>query len=87
MRTRTPTVGSRGSDCSRTFASRGRSDVGSRSSIGVRTPAFLRLAAFRTWLQDVVKWIQAEFPGTEAEDYVILEENVRFSLPEVLAGV
>jgi hypothetical protein len=38
-------------------------------------------------VQDVVKWIQAEFPGTEAEDYVILEENVRFSLPEVLAGV
>ena len=34
-----------------------------------------------------MKWIQAEFPGTEAEDYVILEENVRFSLPEVLAGV
>jgi 4-hydroxy-3-methylbut-2-enyl diphosphate reductase len=38
-------------------------------------------------VQDVVRWIQAEFPGTEAEDYVILEENVRFSLPEVLAGV
>jgi len=38
-------------------------------------------------VQDVVQWIQAEFPGTEAEDYVILEENVRFSLPEVLAGV
>ncbi|MCD6024452.1 MAG: ispH [Fibrobacteria bacterium] len=38
-------------------------------------------------VQDVVHWIQREFPGTEAEDYVILEENVRFSLPEVLAGV
>ncbi len=38
-------------------------------------------------VQEVVKWLQAEFPGTEAEDYVILEENVRFSLPEVLAGV
>lgn len=38
-------------------------------------------------VQEVVKWIQGEFPGTEAEDYVILEENVRFSLPEVLAGV
>jgi 4-hydroxy-3-methylbut-2-enyl diphosphate reductase len=38
-------------------------------------------------VQDVVHWIQKEFPGTEAEDYVILEENVRFSLPEVLAGV
>lgn len=38
-------------------------------------------------VQAVVRWIQGEFPGTEAEDYVILEENVRFSLPEVLAGV
>ena len=38
-------------------------------------------------VQDVVKWVQTEFPGTEAEDYVILEENVRFSLPEVLNGV
>jgi len=38
-------------------------------------------------VQDVVRWIQAEFPGTEAEDYVILEENVRFSLPEIVAGV
>jgi 4-hydroxy-3-methylbut-2-enyl diphosphate reductase len=38
-------------------------------------------------VQDVVHWIQGEVPGTVAEDYVILEENVRFSLPEVLAGV
>lgn len=35
-------------------------------------------------VQDVVKWIQKEVPGTTAEDYVILEENVHFSLPEVL---
>jgi 4-hydroxy-3-methylbut-2-enyl diphosphate reductase len=38
-------------------------------------------------VQDVVRRIQQDFPGTTAEDYVILEENVRFSLPEVLAGV
>ena len=37
-------------------------------------------------VQDVVKWIQGEFPGTLAEDYVILEENVHFSLPEILAA-
>ena len=37
-------------------------------------------------VQDVVRWIQKEFPGTPAEDYVILEENVRFSLPEVLTA-
>jgi 4-hydroxy-3-methylbut-2-enyl diphosphate reductase len=37
-------------------------------------------------VQAVVRRIQDEFPGTTAEDYVILEENVRFSLPEVLAG-
>lgn len=36
-------------------------------------------------VQDVVRWLQAEFPGSTAEDYVILEENVRFSLPKVLA--
>ena len=35
-------------------------------------------------VQDVVKWIQREVPGTTAEDYVILEENVHFSLPEIL---
>jgi 4-hydroxy-3-methylbut-2-en-1-yl diphosphate reductase len=35
-------------------------------------------------VQDVVKWIQAEFPGTEAEDFIILEEQVHFSLPEIL---
>ena len=35
-------------------------------------------------VQDVVRWIQSEFPGTDAEDYVILEENVHFSLPEIL---
>ncbi len=35
-------------------------------------------------VQDVVKWIQGKFPGTLAEDYVILEENVHFSLPEIL---
>ena len=36
-------------------------------------------------VQDVVKWIQGEFPGTLAEDYIILEENVHFSLPDILA--
>jgi 4-hydroxy-3-methylbut-2-enyl diphosphate reductase len=35
-------------------------------------------------VQDVVKWIQKEVPGTTAEDYVILEENVHFSLPDIL---
>lgn len=35
-------------------------------------------------VQAVVRWIQGEFPGTEAEDYVILEENVHFSLPDIL---
>jgi 4-hydroxy-3-methylbut-2-en-1-yl diphosphate reductase len=35
-------------------------------------------------VQDVVKWIQNEVPGTTAEDYVILEENVHFSLPDIL---
>jgi 4-hydroxy-3-methylbut-2-enyl diphosphate reductase len=35
-------------------------------------------------VQDVVRWIQKEVPGTTAEDYVILEENVHFSLPEIL---
>jgi 4-hydroxy-3-methylbut-2-enyl diphosphate reductase len=35
-------------------------------------------------VQDVVRWIQSEFPGTTAEDYVILEENVHFSLPDIL---
>ncbi len=38
-------------------------------------------------VQEVVKWIQAEFPGTEAEDYIILEENVHFSLPDILTAV
>ena len=37
-------------------------------------------------VQDVVKWIQQEVPGTTAEDYVILEENVHFSLPEILTA-
>jgi 4-hydroxy-3-methylbut-2-enyl diphosphate reductase len=37
-------------------------------------------------VQDVVKWIQVEFPGTDAEDYVILEENVHFSLPDILTA-
>ncbi len=35
-------------------------------------------------VQDVVRWIKARYPGTESEDYVILEENVHFSLPEIL---
>ncbi len=38
-------------------------------------------------VQDVVRWIQREFPGTAAEDYVLMEEKVRFSLPEILAEV
>ena len=37
-------------------------------------------------VQDVVKWIQNEVPGTTAQDYVILEENVHFSLPDILAA-
>ncbi len=37
-------------------------------------------------VQDVVRWIQNEFPNTTAEDYVILEENVHFSLPEILTA-
>jgi 4-hydroxy-3-methylbut-2-enyl diphosphate reductase len=53
------------------------------SNVGISSGA----SAPEDLVQDVVRWIQAEFPGTEAEDYVILEENVRFSLPEVLAGV
>ena len=36
-------------------------------------------------VQDVVRWIKQEFPGTTVEDYVLLEENVRFSLPELLS--
>ncbi len=38
-------------------------------------------------VQEVVKWIQNEFPNTIAEDYVILEENVHFSLPDILTSV
>ena len=53
------------------------------SNVGISSGA----SAPEDLVQDVVRWIQAEFPGTEAEDYVILEENVRFSLPEVLARV
>lgn len=53
------------------------------SNVGISSGA----SAPEDLVQDVVRWIQAEFPGTVAEDYVILEENVRFSLPEVLAGV
>ena len=53
------------------------------SSVGISSGA----SAPEDLVQDVVRWIQTEFPGTVAEDYVILEENVRFSLPEVLAGV
>ena len=37
-------------------------------------------------VQDVVHWIQRKFPGTTSEDYVILEENVHFSLPDILAN-
>jgi hypothetical protein len=33
----------------------------------------------------VVRWIQREFPGTPAEDFTILEENVHFSLPDILS--
>ncbi len=36
-------------------------------------------------VQDVVRWIQREFPGTPAEDFTILEENVHFSLPDILS--
>ena len=50
------------------------------SNVGISSGA----SAPEDLVQDVVKWIQAEFPGTEAEDYVILEENVHFSLPDIL---
>jgi 4-hydroxy-3-methylbut-2-en-1-yl diphosphate reductase len=36
-------------------------------------------------VQDVVRWIQAEFPGSVSQDFLVLEENVRFSLPDILA--
>jgi 4-hydroxy-3-methylbut-2-enyl diphosphate reductase len=37
-------------------------------------------------VQDVVRWIQREFPGSEAEDFLVMQENVHFSLPEILAA-
>jgi 4-hydroxy-3-methylbut-2-en-1-yl diphosphate reductase len=37
-------------------------------------------------VQDVVKWIQAEFPGSTAEDFLVMEENVHFSLPDILTS-
>jgi 4-hydroxy-3-methylbut-2-en-1-yl diphosphate reductase len=50
------------------------------SNVGISSGA----SAPEDLVQDVVKWIQSEFPGTDAEDYVILEENVHFSLPDIL---
>lgn len=50
-------------------------------SVGISSGA----SAPEDLVQDAVRWIQREFPGTVAEDYVILEENVHFSLPEILA--
>lgn len=37
-------------------------------------------------VQAVVRWIQNEFPNSTAEDFLVMEENVRFSLPENLTG-
>ena len=50
------------------------------SNVGISSGA----SAPEDLVQDVVKWIQAEFPGTAAEDFTILEENVHFSLPDIL---
>jgi 4-hydroxy-3-methylbut-2-enyl diphosphate reductase len=50
-------------------------------SVGISSGA----SAPEDLVQDVVRWIQREFPGTVAEDYLTLEENVHFSLPEILA--
>lgn len=36
-------------------------------------------------VQAVVRWIQAEFPGAVAEEFLVMEENVHFSLPDILA--
>jgi 4-hydroxy-3-methylbut-2-en-1-yl diphosphate reductase len=36
-------------------------------------------------VQDVVKWIQTEFSGSTAEDFMVMEENVHFSLPDILS--
>jgi 4-hydroxy-3-methylbut-2-enyl diphosphate reductase len=51
------------------------------SNVGISSGA----SAPEDLVQDVVRWIQGEFPGTAAEDYIILEENVHFSLPDILA--
>ncbi len=37
-------------------------------------------------VQAVVRWIQNEYPGSITEDFLVMEENVRFSLPENLIG-
>lgn len=50
------------------------------SNVGISSGA----SAPEDLVQDVVKWIQSEFPGTVAEDFTILEENVHFSLPDIL---
>ena len=52
------------------------------SNVGISSGA----SAPEDLVQDVVKWIQAEFPGTAAEDFTILEENVHFSLPDILTA-
>jgi 4-hydroxy-3-methylbut-2-en-1-yl diphosphate reductase len=36
-------------------------------------------------VQAVVRWVQGEFPGSTAEDFLVMEENVHFSLPDILA--
>jgi len=37
-------------------------------------------------VQEVVDWICRRYPGSQVEDFMVMEENVRFSLPEILAG-
>ena len=36
-------------------------------------------------VQAVVAWIKNEFPSATTEDFMVMEENVRFSLPDVLS--
>jgi 4-hydroxy-3-methylbut-2-enyl diphosphate reductase len=36
-------------------------------------------------VQAVVRWVQTEFPGAVAEEFLVMEESVHFSLPDTLA--
>ncbi len=49
-------------------------------SVGISSGA----SAPEDLVQEVVTWIQQHFPGTQVEDFVILEENVHFPLPKEL---